>query len=39
VRVEVQRGEIGTARVSGPLRAEDDVLINPSAVAGDAECD
>lgn len=38
VRVDVQRGAIGTARVDGPLKPEDDVLVNPSAVAGDAEC-
>jgi hypothetical protein len=38
VRVAVQRGAIGTARVDGPLKAEDEILVNPSAVAGDAEC-
>ncbi|KRB38478.1 hypothetical protein [Microbacterium sp. Root180] len=38
VRVDVQRGTIGTARVDGPLRPHDEILVNPSAVAGDAEC-
>jgi hypothetical protein len=38
IRVNVERGPIGTARVDGSLKPHDEILVNPSAVAGDAEC-
>jgi hypothetical protein len=39
VLVVVQRGVIGTARIDGPLRQKDEILVNPSTFAGDGTCD